>query len=174
MQSSNLPLVTVQHMKRVFIALLFHSAAAAFAAPPASLAKPTTTNMNEGSPAGPMPGWRTLALSHEALPVYLHGEIQKMGQGLLAVWMHRELANAEYFEKEKIYRSTRERIVVDCKSARTAVTDAVFYSEHFGKGRIAGATKGSAAEMFPVVPDSVEEQLLKAVCRPAGKVKRPQ
>lgn len=111
------------------------------------------------------PNWRPLAKTHAAA-VFIHNDIRKADSGRLSVWTHRELPSVEYFEKEKAYLSTRERMLVDCKSARVGATDLSYYAERFAAGAIVGSSRSRNAEMADVVPDSIEDQLVRTACAP--------
>ncbi|HEY0845940.1 MAG TPA: surface-adhesin E family protein [Noviherbaspirillum sp.] len=121
------------------------------------------------------PNWRPLGMTHKAA-IFLHNDVRKAEQGRLAVWTHNELPVAEYIDKEKAYLSTRERLLVDCKSSRIGMSDQAFYAEHFARGAVAGINRNSQVDMQETVPDSVEELLVKTVCapkprKPAAKAK---
>lgn len=109
------------------------------------------------------PTWRKLGQSHKAA-VFLHKEVKKAENGRVAVWTHSELPATEYLEKEKPYLSTRERMLVDCKSARFGLSEQTFYAEHFGRGAIVATNRFRNADMLDAVPDSLEETLVKTVC----------
>ncbi|KRB84664.1 surface-adhesin E family protein [Noviherbaspirillum sp. Root189] len=111
------------------------------------------------------PNWRPLGKTHHAA-VFIHKDIRRSDKGDITLWTDRELPLAEYFEKEKAYLSIRERMVVDCKGARIGVTDTSMYSERFGGGAIVGATRTKNPDMTDVVPDSIEDQMLKVACAP--------
>lgn len=109
--------------------------------------------------------WRKLGQSHKAA-VFLHKEVKKTDNGRVAVWTHSELPDTEYLEKEKPYLSSRERMLVDCKSARFGMAEQTFYTEHFARGAIVATNRFKNADMLDAVPDSVEETLVKTVCAP--------
>lgn len=111
------------------------------------------------------PAWRKLGQSHKAA-VFLHKEVRKADNGRAAVWTHSELPDTAYLEKEKPYLSTRELMLVDCKSARLGMSEQTFYAEHFARGAVVGTNRFKNADMLEVVPDSVEETLVKTVCAP--------
>jgi len=120
------------------------------------------------------PNWRGLGKTHESA-VFVHQDTRKVENGMLSVWTHHELPAPGYIDKEKPYLSTRDRMLVDCKGARTGTTDIAYYSERFGYGMVV-ATAHRKAELADVVPDSIEELLMKVVCtpkagRPAKKAK---
>lgn len=117
------------------------------------------------------PNWRGLGKTHESA-VFVHQDIRKADNGMLSVWTHHELPAPGYFDKEKTYLSTRDRMLVDCKGARTGTTDVAYYSERFGFGTVVGTARRKA-ELADVVPDSIEELLLKVVCVPKP-LKAPQ
>ncbi|WP_420476264.1 surface-adhesin E family protein [Noviherbaspirillum sp. ST9] len=117
------------------------------------------------------PNWRGLGKTRESA-VFVHQEIRKADNGMLSVWTHHELPSPGYIDKEKHYLSTRDRMLVDCKGARTGTTDVAYYSERFGFGAVVGTSR-SKAELADVVPDSIEELLLKVVCAPKP-AKAPQ
>ncbi len=123
--------------------------------------------------------WRGLGKTHGAA-VFIHNDIRKTDNARLAVWTHHELPAPEYFEKEKAYLSTRERMVVDCKNAKVGASDISYYAQRFGKGEIVGSERMKKTDVTDVVPDSIEEQLVKAVCAPkprrapARKAKTPK
>ncbi|RZI43137.1 hypothetical protein EGT07_09825 [Herbaspirillum sp. HC18] len=124
------------------------------------------------------PNWRGLGKTHEAA-VFIHNDVRKADNGLLAVWMHYELPAPEYVEKEKSYLSTRDRMLVDCKSSRTGTTDSTYYADRFAHGAVVLSNR-KKPEMMEVVPDSIEELLLKTACAakprstpPKRKVPKP-
>ena len=117
------------------------------------------------------PNWRGLGKTQESA-VFIHQDIRKADNGMLSVWTHHELPAPGYIDKEKPYLSTRDRMLVDCKGGRTGTTDIAYYSERFGFGAVVGTTRRKA-ELADVVPDSIEELLLKVVCAPKP-VKAPQ
>ncbi|HYC42374.1 MAG TPA: surface-adhesin E family protein [Noviherbaspirillum sp.] len=110
------------------------------------------------------PNWRGLGKTQESA-VFIHQDIRKADNGMLSVWTHHELPAPGYIDKEKPYLSTRDRMLVDCKGGRTGTTDIAYYSERFGFGAVVGTTRRKA-ELADVVPDSIEELLLKVVCAP--------
>lgn len=110
------------------------------------------------------PNWRGLGKTRESA-VFVHQEVRKADNGMLSVWTHHELPAPGYIEKEKPYLSTRDRMQVDCKAARTGTTDIAYYSERFGFGAVVGTARKNA-ELADVVPDSIEELLVKVVCAP--------
>lgn len=110
------------------------------------------------------PNWRGLGKTHESA-IFIHQEVRKADNGMLSVWTHHELPAPEYIDKEKPYLSTRDRMLVDCKGGRTGTTDVAYYSERFGFGTVV-ATARKKGELADVVPDSIEELLLKVVCAP--------
>lgn len=117
------------------------------------------------------PDWRGLGKMHEAA-VFLHNETRKAEDGLLAVWRDRELAFAEYIDKEKAYLSVRERVLVDCKLRNTGVSDSTYYAARFGAGAVVARKKVTNVDMLEAVPDSLEERMIQFVCGPEpGKTK---
>lgn len=110
------------------------------------------------------PNWRGLGKTQESA-VFIHQDIRKGDNGMLSVWTHHELPAPGYIDKEKPYLSTRDRMLVDCKGGRTGTTDIAYYSERFGFGSVVGTARRKA-ELADVVPDSIEELLLKVVCAP--------
>jgi hypothetical protein len=46
------------------------------------------------------------------------------------------------------------------------VTDALYYSAHFGNGAVVAMNRGKPVEMAEVVPDSIEERLVNVACAP--------
>jgi hypothetical protein len=108
------------------------------------------------------PNWHGLGKTLESA-VFVHKDVRKTESGLLSVWTHHELPAPGYIEKEKPYLSTRDRTVVDCKGARVGTTDIAYYSDRFGFGTVVG-TERRKAELADVVPDSIEELLVKVVC----------
>lgn len=107
--------------------------------------------------------WRPLGKLYNAA-VFIHHDAKKLDKDRVAVWRHYEYPYPEYFEKENAYLSARERVVVDCKTARVGVSDSSFYSGRFASGAIVGENKSVSLDMNAVRPDSLEEQLVKAVC----------
>jgi len=118
------------------------------------------------------PNWRGLGKTHEAA-VFIHSEVRKTDNGRLAVWMHQELSAPEYIEKETSYLSTRDRMVVDCRTARIGKTDMAYYAERFAHGQVVWTSR-KQAEMIEVVPDSIEELLVKVVCAPKLRIATPK
>jgi hypothetical protein len=118
------------------------------------------------------PNWRPLGKTHHAA-VFIHKDIRRGDKGETAVWTDRELPSAEYFEKEKAYLSIRERVVVDCKGTRIGIADTSMYSERFGGGAIVGTTRTKNPDMIDVVPDSIEDQILKIACAPKSRSTPP-
>ena len=108
------------------------------------------------------PNWHGLGKTHDSA-VFVHQDVRKVDNGMLSVWTHHELPAPEYIDKEKPYISTRDRMLVDCKAGRTGTTDIAYYSERFGFGMVMG-TLQSKSKLADVVPDSIEELLLKVVC----------
>ena len=115
------------------------------------------------------PNWRGLGKTHESA-VFIHKDVRKAGNGLLAVWTHHELPAPGYLGKEQAYLSTRDRMLVDCKSLRTGATDIAYYAERFGFGMVVDTVR-KQAELTDVVPDSIEELLVKVVCAPKPRKK---
>lgn len=111
------------------------------------------------------PNWRPVGKS-SAAAIFLHNEIRKDDSGRIAVWMHRELSSAEYFEKENAYLSTRERMLVDCKKTRLGITDVAYYGGRFASGAVVGNNRTRDTEMIDVVPDSIEDRIVKTTCAP--------
>jgi hypothetical protein len=111
------------------------------------------------------PRWQPLGKSH-AGAVFLHQDIRKDESGRLAVWLHRDLPAVEYFEKEKPYLSTRERVLVDCKTARVGTTDLSYYDQRFAGGAMVGTNRTKNPDMTDVVPDSIEDRLVRIACAP--------
>jgi hypothetical protein len=109
--------------------------------------------------------WRPLGKTHNAA-VFIHKDIRRRDKGNITLWIDRELLSAEYLEKEKVYLSIRERMVVDCKGARIGITDTSMYSERLGGGAIVGISRTKNPDMTDVVPDSIEDQILKIACAP--------
>lgn len=112
--------------------------------------------------------WRGVGKSHDAA-VFMHNDRRREGDGRIAAWMHRELASAEYFEKEKPYLSIRERVLVDCKASRLGITDVAYYGERFARGAVVGGTKFKAPDMSDPVPDSIEDQAVRILCAPKAR-----
>jgi len=110
------------------------------------------------------PNWRPLGKTHEAA-VFIHSDVRKAENGRVAVWMHYEMPAPEYIEKEKPYLSTRDRMIVDCKASRVGAADSTYYADRFGHGAVVW-TNRRTAEMVDVVPDSIEELLLRTACAP--------
>ena len=108
------------------------------------------------------PNWRGLGKTRESA-VFIHEDIRKADNGMLAVWTHHELPAPGYIEKEKPYLSTRDRMLVDCKGSRTATSDVAYYAERFGYGAVVGTARRKP-ELIEVVPDSIEALLVKVVC----------
>lgn len=117
------------------------------------------------------PNWRGLGKTHMSA-VFVHQDVRKADNGMLSVWTHHELPAPNYIDKEKPYLSTRDRMLVDCKGGRTGTTDIAYYSERFGFGTVVGTTR-DRPELADVVPDSIEELLLKVVC-PSKPLKATQ
>lgn len=117
------------------------------------------------------PNWRALGKTHESA-VFIHQDVRKAGNGMLAVWVHHELPAPAYIEKEKPYLSTRDRMLVDCKASRAGAADIAYYTERFGFGAVVWTAR-RMPEMADVVPDSIEELLVKVVCAPKPR-KAPQ
>ena len=113
--------------------------------------------------------WKSLNGSTEAA-AFIHDDVRKAEDDALAVWVDRELPSPEYFEKERQYLSTRERLLVDCKAGRVGVADTAYYAEHFGAGRMVGVERQGSPDMLAAVPDSIEDQALKIVCAPKPPV----
>lgn len=109
--------------------------------------------------------WSKLGMTHKAA-VFMHNDVRKAANEQLAVWTHNELPLAEYLEKERAYRSMRERMLVDCKTARIGVSDQTYYADHFARGAVVGTNRIRNVEMQEAVPDSIEELLVKTVCAP--------
>lgn len=124
--------------------------------------------LNERSQHEMAPGWRNLGITHKAV-VFIHDDIRKTDNGQLAVWIHNELPIAEYLEKEKTYLSRRERMLVDCKSSRIGTADQAYYAEHFARGAVVGTMRVKNVEMQEIIPDSIEELLMKTACAPKPK-----
>lgn len=122
--------------------------------------------------------WSKLGITHKAA-VFMHNDVRKAANEQLAVWMHNELPVAEYLEKERAYLSMRERMLVDCKTARIGVSDQAYYADHFARGAVVGTNRIRNVEMQEAVPDSIEELLVKTLCAPkprnapAKKTKTP-
>ena len=110
------------------------------------------------------PNWRPLGKTRDSA-VFVHQDVRKVDNGMLSVWTHHELPAPGYIEKEKPYLSTRDRMLVDCKGARTGISDIAYYSERFGFGTVVGTVR-RRAELAEVVPDSIEELLVTVVCAP--------
>lgn len=111
------------------------------------------------------PSWRTLGVTHKAA-VFMHNDVRKAGPDQLAVWMHNELPVTEYLEKEKAYLSLRERMLVECKSGKLGISEQAYYAERFARGAVVGTNRVRNVDMQEVVPDSIEEMLVKIVCAP--------
>ncbi len=116
------------------------------------------------------PNWRGLGKTHNAA-VFVHHDIRKSGNAYLAVWTDHELPAPEYFQKEKAYLSTRERVLIDCKAMRIGITNIAYYAEHFGKGEIVATSKTASPDMEEVIPDSLEDQLVRTACAPKPRPK---
>lgn len=121
------------------------------------------------------PNWRGLGKTHDAA-VFIHNNVRKGDKGRIAVWTHHELPAAEYLEKEKPYLSTRDRVLVDCKAATLGTSDLTYYSERFAHGAVVGTSRMKGVELREVMPDSIEELLVKTACpappaKPAPKAK---
>jgi|GEM_PF-1863125 len=114
------------------------------------------------------PQWRALGKTHDAA-VFIHGDIKKSDKGRVAVWTHHELPSTEYLDKEKAYLSTRDRVLVDCKASTLGTSDQAFYSQRFARGAVVGTNRSKNTEMHEVMPDSIEELLVKTVCAPAPR-----
>lgn len=119
------------------------------------------------------PHWHALGKTANAA-VFIHAGIDNADNGRVAVWVDRELAWPDYFEKEHRYLSRRDRFVVDCKVHRTGVSDTAYYAEHYAGGALAGTERNQDVDMMNVVPDSIEEQITGIACarKPASPVKR--
>ena len=115
--------------------------------------------------------WAGLGKTHEAA-VFLHEEIRKAEKDRVAVWRGREFAFTEYLDKQTGYLSSRERVLVDCKSHTIGISDRTYYSGRFASGPTASTQKFTVPAMMEVVPDSLDAQLLKRVCAPTPRGKR--
>jgi hypothetical protein len=153
-------------MKNIFtcsIALaLFHTGAVSAQS---DMRFPAVDSLYEQGQREMAPKWRGLGKMPDAA-VFLHQTVKKRENGQLAVWTHRELSMPEYLEKEKGYLSMRERSLIDCKGSMVGVTDALYYSAHFGNGAVVAMNRGKPVEMAEVVPDSIEERLVNVACAP--------
>lgn len=109
--------------------------------------------------------WSRLGITHKSA-VFMHNDVRKAANEQLAVWTHNELPVTEYLEKERAYLSMRERMLVDCKTARIGVSDQAYYADHFARGAVVGTNRIRNVEMQEAVPDSIEELLVKTVCAP--------
>lgn len=114
------------------------------------------------------PNWRGLGKTHDAA-VFIHKDIRKTDKGRVAVWTHHELPAPEYLEKEKAYLSTRDRMLIDCKASTLGTSDLAYYSQRFARGAVVGTNRMKGVEMIEVMPDSIEELLVKTVCAPAPR-----
>lgn len=118
------------------------------------------------------PNWRLLGVTHKAA-VFMHNDVRKSGVGQLAVWTHNEMPAVEYLEKEKAYLSMRERMLVDCGAGKIGFSDQAYYADRFARGPVVGANRIRNVEMQEVVPDSIEEMLVKIVCAPKPRKNSP-
>lgn len=166
--------------RTIVAGLLFSLGAHAVAAHAQGEPPSTVDDLYERGQRELAPNWRPVGKS-AAAAIFLHNEIRKDDSGRLAIWMHRELSSAEYFEKESAYLSTRERTLVDCKKTRLGIADVTYYGGRFASGAIVGNNRTKDAEMIDVVPDSIEDRIVKTACvakarTPAAKAKtvKPQ
>lgn len=111
------------------------------------------------------PNWRILGVTHKAA-VFMHNDVRKSDAGRLAVWTHNEMPVVEYLEKEKAYLSMRERMLVECSSRKIGISDQAYYADRFARGAAVGANRIRGVEMQEVIPDSIEDMLVKTVCAP--------
>jgi hypothetical protein len=114
------------------------------------------------------PNWRGLGKTHDAA-IFIHNDVRKADKGRLSVWTHHELSATEYLEKEKAYLSTRDRMLIDCKASTLGTSNLAYYSQRFARGAVVGTTRIKGVEMTEVMPDSIEELLVKTVCAPAPR-----
>jgi hypothetical protein len=124
----------------------------------------------QGTRQMPQP-WVGLGKTHESA-VFLHKEIQKAEKDRVAVWRGREFAFTEYLDKQTGYLSSRERVLVDCKSQTIGISDRTYYTDRFASGQNAETRKFAAPTMTAVVPDTLDAQLLKIVCAPKPHSKK--
>lgn len=111
------------------------------------------------------PNWSGLGKTYKSA-VFIHNDIRKADNGQYAVWTHNELPGLEYLEKEKAYLSVRDRMLIDCKSSRLGISDQAYYAERFAHGAVVGTNRVKTVDMREIVPDSIEELLVKTVCAP--------
>lgn len=109
--------------------------------------------------------WRGLGSTAEAA-VFVQADTKKTPDGHYMLWRSRELVDPGYFDKEQVFRSIRERIVVDCAGRRIGVNARAYLAGHFGTGTVAASSEVAPVEWSMVLPDTLDEQLLRSVCKP--------
>lgn len=114
------------------------------------------------------PNWQPIG-KNASEAIFLHKETRKEDGNRLSVWLHRELSSPEYFEKENAYLSKRERLLVDCKGSRLGSSATSYYSGRFASGTVVGSDRTKSPEMIDVVPDSIEDRIVKTACAPKGR-----
>jgi len=114
-----------------------------------------------------LPDWKPLGKNYRAA-VFVQSAPPRTAATYLAAWTDYELPFPEYYEKEKAYLSIRERMLLDCKGGKAGISSASFYAGQFGSGAIVAVKREDKPDMLDVVPDSIEDRLLKQVC-PAPK-----
>jgi hypothetical protein len=67
-------------------------------------------------------------------------------------------------DKELSYLSTKGQYEYDCSQEQSAGRAFVFYSGNMGEGEVVSSNDNPDQRFKPVVPDTIGDDLLKAVC----------
>lgn len=123
-----------------------------------------------------LPGhWRALGKTPDAA-VFVHIDVKKTPQGYYRLWRSRELLAPGYIDKEIVYRSVREQILIDCSDARIGTSSRAYLAGHFGTGAVTARNDIAPVEWVAILPDTLDEQLLRTICptkpvKPAKPIK---
>lgn len=111
-----------------------------------------------------LPGhWRGLGKTPGAA-VFVHIDVKKTAQGYYRLWRSHEFLAPGYIDKEILYRSVREQILIDCTDARIGTSTRAYFGGHFGTGAVAARSDVAPIEWVAILPDTLDEQLLRTIC----------
>jgi len=83
------------------------------------------------------------------------------------VWIMQSLSQRRIIDSDKSFYSAKTQRLVNCREEETTVKYLVMYSEKMGHGDVVGklAYKDFDNQYTPIIPDSVNDSLMKIVCR---------
>lgn len=106
--------------------------------------------------------WQVLT-EHEGFVDYVDVASIKKKENVRAVWRLRSYKSTQT-DASKPYRSTKTLWEYDCKNERGRATYVIGYSDEMGGGLNVMSGTDSSGNWTPIIPETIGETALKAVC----------